>query len=117
MNNNIKKAIVAVSSLLVAGSVFAEGDVVGDPAKGKTTFEASQCMQCHQTDELFTRKDRKVTTLKGLDAQVRKCDAQLSTNLFDDEIKDVTAYLNEAYYKFAVKKASSDKPKETTGDK
>ena len=117
MNNNIKKAIIAVSSLLLAGAVLAEGDGVGDPAKGKITFEASQCMQCHQTDELFTRKDRKVKTLAGLDAQVRKCDAQLSTNLFDDEIEDVTAYLNEAYYKFVVKKESSDKPKKTTGDK
>ena len=117
MNNNIKKAIIIISGFLVAGTVFADGEVVGDPVKGKKTFEASQCMQCHQTNELFTRKDRKITTLTGLDAQVRKCDAQLSTNLFDDEIKDVTAYLNDAYYKFAVKKVSSDKSKETAGAK
>ncbi len=114
MTHNTKKLIVAISGLLIAGSAFAEGDVT----KGKKTFEASQCMQCHQTDELFTRKDRKVSSLTALDAQVRRCDAQLSTNLFDDEIKDVTAYLNEAYYKFAVdKKKAADKSKETTGDK
>ncbi|HIO93523.1 MAG TPA: hypothetical protein EYG68_11885 [Leucothrix mucor] len=114
MNNNTKKVIVAISGLLIAGSTFAAGDA----EKGKATFAESQCMQCHQSDELFTREDRKVATLTALDSQVRKCDAQLSTNLFDDEIEDVVAYLNEAYYKFPVdKKKSSDKPKETTGDK
>jgi len=107
MNKTIKKTMLIVAGFLLAGSAVAADDVVGDPAKGKKTFEASQCMQCHQTDEMFTRKDRKVTTLVELDAQVRRCDAQLSTNLFDDEIKDVTAYLNQAYYKFAVSKASS----------
>ncbi len=113
MNNNINKTIIIIGGLLVAGTTFAAGDA----AKGKTTFEASQCMQCHSSDEMFTRKDRKVKTLPALDDQVRKCDAQLSTNLFDDEIEDVVAYLNQAYYKFPDDKKTKETTKETKNDK
>lgn len=96
MNNRMNKLIIAMGGLLIAGSVFAEGNA----DNGKTIFADSECMKCHQSDDKFTRSDRKVQSYPELDAQVRKCDSQLSTNLFDDEIKDVTAYLNAEYYHF-----------------
>ena len=71
----------------------------GNPANGAKLFAASECQSCHGT-EVFVRKDRKVTNLKALDAQVRLCDSNLNTNWFDTEIHDVVAYLNEQYYKF-----------------
>ena len=92
------KITMAICAVFLAGSVYAEGDA----GKGKKIYEASECVRCHQTNDMFTREDRKVKTLVALNTQVRKCDAQLSTNLFDDEIEDVVAYLNQAHYSFSV---------------
>ncbi|MCK5919240.1 MAG: hypothetical protein KAG34_12495 [Cocleimonas sp.] len=99
------KITMTICGMLLASSAYAEGDAT----KGKTIYAASECVRCHQTNEMFTRKDRKVKTLLALNAQVRTCDAQLSTNLFDDEIEDVVAYLNQAHYKFETKKNSKEK--------
>lgn len=84
-----------VSGIFVSSAAFANGNV----ANGKKLYTNSKCNQCHGT-EVFTRKDRKVTSLKALEAQVRRCDSNLNTNWFDDEIIDVTAHLNQQYYKF-----------------
>lgn len=74
-------------------------NITGNAANGKKLFSTSKCNQCHGT-EVFTRKNRKVKDLKSLEIQVRRCDSNLDTNWFDDEILDVTAHLNKAYYKF-----------------
>ncbi len=87
--------LFALAGLLASSGAMAEGN----PANGKTLFTASKCNQCHGT-EVFTRSDRKVKNLAALEAQVRRCDSNLNTNWFDDEIIDVTAYLNQQYYKF-----------------
>ncbi len=90
------KFLLGLAGLLVTGITFAEG---GNIANGKKLFTNSKCNQCHGT-EVFTRPDRKVKDLKSLESQVRRCDSNLNTNWFDDEIIDVTAYLNKQYYKF-----------------
>ena len=89
------KILLGLAGLLITATSFADGNA----AKGEKLFKASKCNQCHGT-EIFTRKDRKVKTLPALEAQVRRCDSNLNTNWFDDEIIDVTAYLNKQYYKF-----------------
>ena len=63
------------------------------------TLINTNCVKCHGT-EVYTRADRKVTSLPGLERQVRRCDAMLSLRLFDEDIADVSAYLNHHYYKF-----------------
>ena len=57
------------------------------------------CVRCHGT-EVYTREDRKVTSLQGLERQVRRCELALGLKWFDDEITDVTNYLNEHFYRF-----------------
>jgi len=89
------KLIITLAGLLISGSLFAAGDA----GNGKKLFTQSKCNQCHGT-EVFTRPDRKVTDIAKLEAQVRRCDSNLNTNWFDDEIHDVTAHLNSAFYKF-----------------
>lgn len=89
------KLIITLAGLLISGATFAAGNA----GNGKKLFTASKCNQCHGTD-VFTRSDRKVTDLAKLEAQVRRCDSNLNTNWFDDEIHDVTAHLNATYYKF-----------------
>ena len=94
INKFILTLIVLLSSFFVSNVALA-----GDVANGKKLFTESKCNQCHGT-EVYTKPDRKVTSLPKLEAQVRRCDSNLNTNWFDDEIINVTAYLNQQYYKF-----------------
>jgi len=41
-----------------------------------------------------------VTSLEGLDRQVRRCELALGLKWFDEEIADMTGYLNTHHYKF-----------------
>jgi cytochrome c553 len=99
------KITMTICGLLLVNSVYADGNA----SKGKKIYSASECVRCHQTNKMFTRGDRKVNSLPELNSQVRRCDAQLSTNLFDDEIEDVVAYLNQAHYKFSERKQNREK--------
>ncbi len=93
--NKILLTLTTTAGLLVSGASMAAGNA----GNGQKLFSGSKCDKCHGT-EVFTRTDRKVKDLKGLEAQVRRCDSNLNTNWFDDEILDVTAHLNQKFYKF-----------------
>jgi mono/diheme cytochrome c family protein len=69
-----------------------------DLEKGKSLV-AENCTKCHD-DRVYTRKDRRVTTLDGLNAQVRRCESSLGLKWFDDDIDNVAAYLNQSFYHF-----------------
>ena len=86
---------IALSGSIISSSAFAEGNA----ASGKGLFTGSKCGTCHG-NEIYTSKDRKVKNLKALEAAVRLNDSKLNTNWFDEDVKDVTAYLNQQYYKF-----------------
>lgn len=92
----MKSILFLATSLLLSLSVQAEEASVSN---GQRLFNESRCLECHGVD-IFTRKDRKVQDLRGLESKVRQCDTNLSTNWFDDQILDVVAYLNTTYYKF-----------------
>ncbi|SEA85350.1 MAG: hypothetical protein QJT81_05555 [Candidatus Thiothrix putei] len=65
---------------------------------GQAIHDAN-CISCHDSG-VYTRADRKMTSLDMLAGQVRRCDANLGTKLFDEDLDNVTAFLNETYYKF-----------------
>ncbi|MDH3526048.1 MAG: cytochrome c [Gammaproteobacteria bacterium] len=69
-----------------------------DADTGKSLLE-SNCTSCHG-DAVYTRENRRVTTLDGLNAQVMRCDQSLGLKWFDDDIDAVTSYLNKTYYHF-----------------
>lgn len=91
------KAVVMVCvGLLLMQTAYADPD----PVNGQKLFAASRCMECHTPASFADPANRKVKDFAALEKQVRRCDANLSTNWFDDEILDVVAYLNQMYYKF-----------------
>jgi len=94
----MKANFLPIAALFLLG-VYQAAWAEPDPLNGKRLFEASRCMECHSTD-MFTRPEREVSNLAELESQVRTCDTRLSTNWFDDQILDVVAWLNQAYYKF-----------------
>jgi len=79
--------------------------LMGDAASGKQLHD-QYCAACHKSmfngDEaaIFTRPDRRVHSIEGLEAQVERCDANLGIKLKKNQIEDLVKYLNEEFYKF-----------------
>jgi len=72
-----------------------------DISVGKELHQEN-CLECHKP-ELYERTDRTVKTLKHLRSQVLFCAVNNDVEWFDEEIDDVTAYLNAFYYLFDIK--------------
>lgn len=70
-----------------------------DAHPGKILHEAN-CISCHDA-KVYTRPERKVLDYTQLAAQVRRCDANLGSHLFDEDLAQITDYLNQAYYHYA----------------
>jgi cytochrome c2 len=81
----------------------------GDAPEGKKLVAAKNCETCHHNKTMgdakaiYLRKDRKVTSMEKLKAQVALCNSELNLQLFPDEEEHIVAYLNDTYYKFAAK--------------
>ncbi len=69
-----------------------------DLDKGQSLLNEN-CVRCHGS-EVYTRQDRRVSTLPGLQKQVQRCEQMLELTWFDDDIDNVSGYLNQQYYKF-----------------
>ena len=88
---------------LVAGAVLAAGDA----NEGRKLVAEKHCEDCHANKTLgdakavYLRKDRKVTTLEKLKAQVALCNSELNLQMFPDEEEHVVAFLNNEYYHFS----------------
>jgi hypothetical protein len=81
-----------VIPLLLAGTVQAADFDAGQ-------FITEKCSRCHDSS-VYTRPNRRVQSLDGLNNQVRRCDAMLGTKLFEDDIKTLVDHLNQRYYHF-----------------
>ncbi|MDZ7753551.1 MAG: cytochrome c [Gammaproteobacteria bacterium] len=98
MNTYLRHPLLAV--LLAATTV-----PVAMAADGKALHDAN-CMSCHESmmsgdpNDIYTRDNRRVTSLDGLEAQVRRCEHSLGLKWFDDEVAAVTDFLNDRFYKF-----------------
>ena len=77
-----------------------------DIRHGKT-IDDQKCYACHakktgfgNSDMIYTRSDRKVVSLAKLKSMVAMCNTELRLDLFPEDEADVTAYLNQQFYKF-----------------
>ena len=59
----------------------------------------THCTGCHD-ESAYTREDRRVQSLERLRQQVNFCKDSLGLAWFDEDVDDVTAYLNQTYYHF-----------------
>lgn len=84
----------AIAAVLV--SVSLPASVSAFDAAG---FIQQKCSSCHN-EGVYTRPDRRVQSLQQLDAQVRRCDANLGTALFNEDVSEVVRYLDREYYHF-----------------
>jgi hypothetical protein len=101
---------VRIAPALLLAALFPLPAAAGDVAKGKALVAEKKCEVCHNNKTMgdakavYLRKDRKVTSLEKLKAQVALCNSELNLQMFPDEEEHVVAWLNDAYYKFATAK-------------
>lgn len=84
-----------------------------DVAAGARLVEEKQCETCHgnktmgDAKAVYLRRDRKVTSLEKLKAQVAACNSQLGLGLFPDEEESIVDYLDATYYRFSSSRSIS----------
>ena len=94
----------ALATLLLLATALAQA--APDAAEGKKLVAEKNCETCHHNKTMgdakavYLRKDRKVTSLEKLKAQVAVCNSQLNLQLFPDDEEHIVAYLDETYYRF-----------------
>ncbi len=63
------------------------------------SYHDARCMKCHGT-EVYTRDPRRVNSFSALEGQVARCDANLGTKLFPEDLALLVDHLNTNFYKF-----------------
>lgn len=94
-----RRIAVAPALPLLAAAVLPWGSAAAaasDAVDAQALYQEN-CVRCHSS-EVYTRADRKVTTLAGLGKQVRQCETMLELRWFDEEVDAVTRYLNDTFY-------------------
>ena len=97
-----KVPLVALLGALVGPPALA----ARDPAEGGKLVAQHKCENCHHNKTLgdakavYLRKDRRVTTMEKLKAQVTACNTELNLGLFPEDEEHIAAYLDREYYKF-----------------
>ena len=97
------KLITAISILLSANILYANEYI----ENGQELFTGNDCLKCHSTDKFKARKE-KVHNFEKLHKIVNACTIASGTPWFDDEIRDVSSYLNANYYNFKEPKREDD---------
>ena len=85
--------------ILTAGALLALATGASTEDFNPAQHHETQCTRCHGVD-VYTRQNRRAKSLKQLGRIVRRCEANLATGLFDDELEELVTHLNDTYYKF-----------------
>jgi len=89
-----KISIPATLLAVLAASPLHAADI----SHGKS-LQQENCMGCHD-DGMYTRENRRVSSLDSLEKQVRRCEMALGLKWFDEDVAAVTEYLNTTYYNY-----------------
>lgn len=92
--------------LLITGFILlASTSFAANIERGQDLHDGN-CISCHSSmygdkgNEIYTRPNRKIETLAGLEEQLKRCKNSLGTNWPEDQIQDVQHYLNSTFYHF-----------------
>jgi len=92
----MKKTLTALVTLCL---VATSSSLLAADAKNGKKLQKKNCMSCHD-DGMYTRDDRFIKKESSLRTQVQRCESTLGLKWFDEEVDDVTAYLNKSFYHF-----------------
>lgn len=99
------KKIMLLTLSLLSLNAWADPFAGGDAKQGKALFDKHNCNSCHVAmlnggpETIFVRPDRKVKAPADLSAQIKRC-GSVGAKLTPQEELHVSAYLNQAFYKF-----------------
>lgn len=85
---------VLACAVVLAGCT---GAPKGDPVRGMELHKI--CLDCHGT-ELYTAPKRKIQSLDALRKDVVRWGDYYAPALSEQDVDDITAYLNRDFYKF-----------------
>ncbi len=91
------KIVIISFTLLFATSVYAQKE------DGKELFDEATCLQCHNIEDFKDKDMHKAKSFTQMKDKVFACQLANNTHWFDDEVHDVSLYLNHEYYHFKVK--------------
>lgn len=105
--SSIMKTVLGIGvASLVSQQAFALAILLGDPENGEKVLN-EKCTACHVNmfgsdgSTIYTRDDHKVLTVEGLMQRVEICNTNTQNGeLSADVLDDITAHLNETYYKY-----------------
>ena len=89
--------------LSIALLTFFSTYTYADVTDGKALFDEQNCIKCHAVNK-FSPKKNKVNNFKKLHKQVERCSSGTSTGWFEEEVLDVSNYLNANFYHFKTNK-------------
>jgi cytochrome c553 len=96
--NALSIRVAALSALLALGTVAGCTEAVrGDAARGEQLHDV--CLPCHGTS-LYSSPQRKIKSLPALHQEVARWGDYYNPALSEQDVDDVTAYLNAHFYKF-----------------
>lgn len=99
--HTLRNKTLLTSTLLL---LVSQNTIAANPAHGKDLHDAN-CQSCHASlmggnpDRIYTRSDRRVTSIEGLKKQVTRCKTTVGVAWPEDQIQDVVEYLNTSFYK------------------
>lgn len=88
---------------LLAASVLAGTLALAPPAQAESRGEllySTHCIACHTT-QMHWRDNKQATDWNSLETQVRRWQAANTLQWSEADIRDVTRYLNETFYRFS----------------
>jgi hypothetical protein len=88
---------IPVLAVVFSAALLATADAA-DFERGKLLYSA-RCVGCHDKS-VHQRDARKALTTEGIRAQVRRWDAFLGGAWREEEVNDVTLYLNDLFYRY-----------------
>jgi mono/diheme cytochrome c family protein len=94
--NILPKGLAAAAALIAIGTLATAHAETGENAE---ELYKTNCLKCHGS-EIYTREGRIIDSFDGLERQVQRCETALGLRWFDEDIKDVAAYLNHHFYRF-----------------
>lgn len=92
-------SLISASTGEKAPSKHSEGTPLSEKISEGKELASQSCTKCHDSS-VYTKKDRKIKTLSSLTARVKKCNVNTGAGLDEEELADLTLFLNTSYYKF-----------------
>ena len=95
----ILSSLIALSIVACTTGSTAQKDIkITEKVDGKALHKNS-CSKCHD-NSVYTRADRKIKSLASLEKRVSACNANIGSDLEQKELKAISTFLNNEYYKF-----------------